>query len=83
MLCARTIRSRIEKNATGATSSRFGRAAHGLRTSGLAEGQSILVYAPLPEELDVWPLLMVALAAGKTVSLPRFDAEQKNYVACQ
>ena len=46
------------------------------------KAQSVLFYAPLPEELDVWPLLMTALAAGKTVSLPRFDAEQKNYVAC-
>jgi 5-formyltetrahydrofolate cyclo-ligase len=46
------------------------------------KAQSILFYAPLPEELDVWPLLMTALAAGRTVSLPRFDAEQKNYVAC-
>ena len=46
------------------------------------KAQTVLFYAPLPEELDVWPLLMSALAAGKTVSLPRFDAEQKGYVAC-
>ena len=46
------------------------------------KAQSVLFYAPLPEELDLWPLLMDALAAGKTVSLPRFDAEQKGYVAC-
>ena len=46
------------------------------------KAQSVLFYAPLPEELDLWPLLMDALAAGKTVSLPRFDAEQKSYAAC-
>ncbi len=44
--------------------------------------QSILFYAPLPEELDVWPLFMDALAAGKTVLLPRFEPEQNHYVAC-
>jgi 5-formyltetrahydrofolate cyclo-ligase len=46
------------------------------------KAQSVLFYAPLPGELDLWPLLMDALAAGKTVSLPRFEAEQKGYVAC-
>ncbi len=46
------------------------------------KAQSVLFYAPLPGELDLWPLLMNALAAGKTVSLPRFDAEQKGYMAC-
>src|SRR5260221_6696143 len=46
------------------------------------KAQSILFYAPLPEELDVWPLLVNTLAAGKTISLPRFEAEQKGYVAC-
>ena len=47
------------------------------------EAKTILFYAPLPEELDVWPLLVDAIAARKTVLLPRFDAEQNHYVACQ
>jgi 5-formyltetrahydrofolate cyclo-ligase len=42
----------------------------------------VLFYAPLPEELDVWPLLAGALAAGKTALLPRFIPEQNHYVAC-
>lgn len=46
------------------------------------KAQSILFYAPLPEELDIWQLLLDALAAGKTVLLPRFSPEQKGYVAC-
>ena len=46
------------------------------------KAQSILFYAPLPEEPDVWQLLLDALAAGKTVLLPRFSPEQKGYVAC-
>ena len=29
------------------------------------QAQSVLFFAPLPEELDVWPLLAEALSAGK------------------
>lgn len=46
------------------------------------KAQSILFYAPLPEEPDIWQLLLDALAAGKTVLLPRFSPEQKSYLAC-
>src|ERR1700722_3726129 len=46
------------------------------------KAQSVLFYAPLTDELDVWPLLLSALAGGRTVALPRFDAEQKSYLAC-
>jgi 5-formyltetrahydrofolate cyclo-ligase len=45
--------------------------------------QSILFFASLPEELDVWPLLAEALAAGKRVALPRFVAAAQGYEACQ
>jgi 5-formyltetrahydrofolate cyclo-ligase len=45
--------------------------------------QWVLFFAPLPEELDVWPLLTEALAAGKKVGLPRFVAEDESYEACQ
>lgn len=44
--------------------------------------RSILFFAPLPEELDVWPLLTDALTAGKHVALPRFVAERRAYEAC-
>jgi 5-formyltetrahydrofolate cyclo-ligase len=44
--------------------------------------KSVLLYAPLTDEPDLWKLLADALAAGKAVSLPRFDAEQKGYMAC-
>ena len=43
--------------------------------------QAILFFAPLPEELDVWPLLAEALATGKQVALPRFVAETRTYEA--
>ena len=66
------------------------RAAASLQACALLEQQAvwraakaILFFAPLPDELDIWRLLEDALAGGKTVALPRFDAEQKAYVACQ
>ena len=43
----------------------------------------IFFYAPLPEELDIWPLLRDSIAAGKTIALPRFDSITQRYVACQ
>ncbi len=43
---------------------------------------SILFFAPLPDEPDVWPLLAEALRVGRTVALPRFSAPTKNYEAC-
>ena len=46
------------------------------------KARSILFYAPMPDELDMWELLADSLSAGKTVLLPRFDSEQKTYVAC-
>ena len=46
------------------------------------EAKSILIYAPLPEELDIWPLLTEALNGGKTVALPRYIAEKNMYAVC-
>jgi 5-formyltetrahydrofolate cyclo-ligase len=43
--------------------------------------EEILFFAPLPEEVDVWPLLIEALSAGKRVALPRFVAETRTYEA--
>lgn len=43
----------------------------------------IFFYAPMAEEIDIWPLLTDALAAGKAVALPRFDSLTQRYVACQ
>jgi len=34
--------------------------------------RTVLGYAPIPGELDVWPLLIAGLNAGKRLSLPRF-----------
>jgi len=45
--------------------------------------QSVLFYAPVQWELDVWPLVAEALSAGKTIALPRFAAETNSYFACR
>lgn len=44
--------------------------------------QSILLFAPMPGELDVWPLLAEVLATGRQVLLPRFVAATRSYEAC-
>jgi len=43
----------------------------------------VLFFAPLPEEVDVWPLLPEALAAGKLAALPGFDPDTGAYVPCR
>ncbi|HTL18756.1 MAG TPA: 5-formyltetrahydrofolate cyclo-ligase [Patescibacteria group bacterium] len=47
------------------------------------KAQSVLLYAPVKSELDVWPLVEEALAEGKVISLPRFDEANSGYVACR
>jgi len=40
---------------------------------------TVLFFAPLPDEPDLWPLLEETLTAGKIVALPRFDADNQFY----
>ena len=47
------------------------------------QAQNILYFAPLADEVDVWPLLAESLAAGKIVALPRFFPAAGFYVACR
>ena len=47
------------------------------------QARSVLLFAPLADEPDVWPLLAEALHAGKQVALPRFEAGKNTYAACQ
>lgn len=61
-----------------------------LRACGLLSGQpvwqqaaSVLLYAPMSTELDVWPLLQAALEGGKMVALPKFDVGTQLYKAYQ
>ena len=45
--------------------------------------KAILFYAPLPNEIDIWPLVAEALNADKIVALLGFDDEEDSYVARQ
>ena len=47
----------------------------------IPSAHTILFFAPLPDELDVWPMLELALATGTNCALPFFDAEKKSYGA--
>ena len=47
------------------------------------EATWVMLYSPLPDELDVLPLVRDALGSGKRVALPRFDPAQNSYLACQ
>ena len=47
------------------------------------EATWVMLYSPLPDELDVLPLLQEALLTGKKVALPRFDPARNGYLACQ
>jgi 5-formyltetrahydrofolate cyclo-ligase len=49
----------------------------------IPSAHTILFFAPLPDELDVWPMLELALALGTNCALPFFDAEKKTYGAKQ
>ena len=47
------------------------------------EARSILAFAPLRTEPDIWPAVLNALAAGKTVCLPRHDPVADVYHPCR
>ena len=44
---------------------------------------SVLLFAPMPAEPDIWPLLTEALGAGKIAALPRYHPAGKHYAACR
>jgi 5-formyltetrahydrofolate cyclo-ligase len=47
----------------------------------MPSARTILFFAPLPDELDVWPALELSLALGVNCALPFFDAAKKTYGA--
>jgi 5-formyltetrahydrofolate cyclo-ligase len=47
------------------------------------KARSVLLFAPTPNEPDLWPLLTDALAAGKTIALPRFHTESGKFAAAR
>ncbi len=66
----------------GERASRSAKACELIRAEPLwARSAWVMFYAPMPGELDIWPLVETALAAGKTIALPRFVPSESRYVA--
>jgi len=47
------------------------------------KASSILFFASLPDEVDLWPLLEETLAAGRIAALPRYNPVINDYQACR
>ncbi len=43
--------------------------------------RTVLLFSPLHDEADLWPAVVDAVAAGKTIALPRFVADRRCYEA--
>ncbi len=80
----RQVLARLKSMTSGQQMEASGQACALLRKQALwQQAQSVLFFASLPGELDLWPLLVEALDGGKAVALPRFDAEAGCYRACR
>ena len=78
------IRARLKAISTAAREAASTKlCSHLLENEAWSKARSVLFFASMADEPDVWPLLAEALQAGKLVALPRFDPEKKNYAACQ
>ena len=47
----------------------------------IPSAHTILFFAPLEDELDIWPVLEQSMALGTNCALPFFDTEKKTYGA--
>ena len=47
----------------------------------IPSAHTILFFAPLPDELDIWPVLELSMALGTNCALPFFDASKQTYGA--
>jgi 5-formyltetrahydrofolate cyclo-ligase len=47
------------------------------------QARTVLLFAPIRCELDIWPLVDHGRAAGKRLALPRFMASSETYAACE
>jgi 5-formyltetrahydrofolate cyclo-ligase len=74
------IRARLEKISPAVRAVESIELCERLKTQ-MPGARTILFFAPLPDELDVWPVLEFSLALGSNCALPFFDAEKKIYGA--
>jgi 5-formyltetrahydrofolate cyclo-ligase len=75
------MRRELKKMAKEKRLSDSGKLCAGLRQQDFFQNAaSILFFAPLPEEPDLWPLLNETLATKKMIALPCFDDENQTYL---
>lgn len=78
----REMRARLKRLTAAERASGSARICEQVRAQAFwKSANTVLLFAPLPDEVDVWPLVTVALTQGKTVTLPRFDATEIRYAA--
>lgn len=53
-----------------------------IRSSVWQETRTVLFFAPLADEPDIWPAFQFILQKGLTVALPRMDTGAGGYTAC-
>lgn len=53
-----------------------------LRSSIWEETRTVLFFAPLADEPDIWPVFHLIIRQGLSVALPRMDTRAGSYVAC-
>ena len=78
----RRMRSELKRLSPSVRLTGSGRVCSQLQAQSIwREARAVLLFAPLPDEVDVTPLFKVALVAGKKLALPRFEHNAQSYVA--
>ena len=78
----KTVRARVAAISPAARATASGELSQRLlRSEFWASAKTALLYAPMPDEPDIWPLVEAALVEGKIVALPRFLDAQSHYAA--
>lgn len=82
------LRSKVQAVIGGLSPGERSRQSQAIRQRVLARSEwqaagAVLLFAPLLEEPETWPLVEAALRAGKPVALPRFVAASGIYEAAQ
>lgn len=79
-----TVRAKLAALSPGARAEAAALLCSRLRKSDpWSKAKSVLLFSPLMDEPDIWPLAVEGLAAEKQLGLPRFSPADSRYVAAQ
>ena len=78
----RTIRAALEQISPAARAAGSRALCERLKIQ-MQSARTIFFFAPMPGEVNLWPLLEETLAAEKAAALPRFDSKSQNYLAAR